>query len=253
VQHGVNLPPPQHAPRVFQRTPPSPFLDQVVQDYVQQGILVQQPISAAYHTFLVPKSSGAAQFIMDLSPLTQYYRVPHITLYSAARVLSTLQPWDKLFKVDLTSGFYQLRIRQQHHKFYGIHYRGIKYAFTRLPMGHPLDPYVLQRLSLAVAMYEYLHQQYDISMVSYLDDWLFFAPQPPAQQICQTIQDLGFTINHRKSILLPTSELVYLGLNINTLWTNVFIICNNFLPWYQMLLHWTYDASLDTSPGWHGP
>jgi hypothetical protein len=181
IQHGIDLPPPQHAPHVFQRTQPSPLMDQVMQDYTQQGILVRQPISAAYRAFLVPKSSGAARFVMDLSPLTQY-RVPHITLYSTARVLSTLQPWDKLFKIDLTSGFYQLRIRQQHRKFYGIYYRGVKYAFTCLPMGHPLGPYVLQRLSLAVATY--LNRHHDVSMVSYLDDWLFFAPQPPAHQIC---------------------------------------------------------------------
>jgi hypothetical protein len=189
-------------------------MDQVVQDFTQLGILVKQPISAAYRAFLVPKSSGAARFVMDLSPLTQYHRVPHITLYSAARVLSTLQPWDKLFKIDLTSGFYQLRIRQQHRKFYGIYYRGIKYVVTRLPMGHPLAPYVLQKLSLAVATY--LNRHHDVFMVSYLDDWLFFAPQPPAHRICQTIRQLSFTINKRKSVLVPTSELVYLGLNINT-------------------------------------
>jgi hypothetical protein len=135
-------------------------MDQVVQDYIQQGILIQQPITAAYRAFFVAKSSGAARFVMDLSPLTPFYRVPHITLYSAARVLSTLQPWDKLFKIDLTSGFYQLRIREQHRKFYRIFYKVHRLAFTRLPMGHPLAPYVLQRLSIAVA--NYLHRLYDI-------------------------------------------------------------------------------------------
>jgi hypothetical protein len=54
-------------------------------------------------------------------------------------------------------------------------------------------------------------------MISYLDDWLFFAPQPPAAQICQTIQRLGFTINYNTSVIIPTHQLVYLGLLINTI------------------------------------
>jgi hypothetical protein len=215
VQRGVDLPPPQHAPRVFQRTPPSNLMDQVIADYIQQGILQPAPIVAAYRAFLVPKSSGAARFVLDLSPLTPFYRVPHITLYSAARVLSTFQPWDRLLKIDLTSGFYQLRIRNQHHKFYGIYYKGQKLAFTRLPMGHPLAPYILQRVSLAVA--QYLNRHFNISMISYLDDWLLLSPQPPAARICQAIQRLGFTINAEKSILLPTHQLIYLGLHINTI------------------------------------
>jgi hypothetical protein len=87
VQHGVDLPPPQHAPRVFKRTQPSLLMDQVINDFIRQGILQPQPIVAAYRAFLVPKSSGAARFVMDLSPLTPFYLVPHITLYSAASLV----------------------------------------------------------------------------------------------------------------------------------------------------------------------
>jgi hypothetical protein len=53
-------------------------------------------------------------------------------------------------------------------------------------------------------------------MISYLDDWLFFSPQPPAARICRTIEALGFTINYQKSVVVPTHQLVYLGLLINT-------------------------------------
>jgi ribonuclease HI len=214
ITHGVDLPPPQHAPRIFQRTPPSVLMDQVIQDFQQQGIIQPHPVVAAYRAFLVPKSDGAARFVMDLSPLTPYYRVPHITLYSAARILFTLQPWNRLFKIDLTSGFYQIQIREQHWRHYGIFYRGQKFAFTRLPMGHPLTPYILQRISLAVA--KFLNQHYDISMNSYLDDWLLFSPQPPAARICRTIEQLGFTINYAKSVIVPTHRLIYLGLQIDT-------------------------------------
>jgi hypothetical protein len=80
-------------------------------------------------------------------------------------------------------------------------------------MGHPLAPYILQRLSTAVA--NKLNQQFQVSMIAYLDDWLIFGPHLPAPRILATLQQMGFTINFRKSIVQPTSRLVYLGLQID--------------------------------------
>jgi hypothetical protein len=76
VTHGADLPPPQDAPRVFQKTQALALMDQVIQDYVMQGILREQQISTAYRSFLVAKTDGSARFVMDLSPLTPHYRVP---------------------------------------------------------------------------------------------------------------------------------------------------------------------------------
>jgi hypothetical protein len=73
-------------------------MDQVIDHLKQQGILQSQPITAAYRCFLVPKGDRSARFVIDLSPLTPLYRVPKITLYSAARVLATIQPFDQMIK-----------------------------------------------------------------------------------------------------------------------------------------------------------
>jgi hypothetical protein len=118
-----------------------------------------------------------------------------------------------MIKLDLTAGFFQIPIRRDHWRFYGLYYRGQQYGLTRLPMGHPLAPYILQRIAQAVA--QLVNQQYGTAMVSYLDDWLLFQPHLPEQQIIQFIEDLGFTINFRKSIIAPTQHLTYLGLLID--------------------------------------
>jgi hypothetical protein len=109
VQHGASLPPPLHAPRCFQRTPPSPLMDEAIH-HLQQGILVPQRVTAAYRCFLVPKADRSARFVIDLSPLTSFYNVPRITLYGAARVLATIYPTDQMIKLDLSSGFFQIPI-----------------------------------------------------------------------------------------------------------------------------------------------
>jgi hypothetical protein len=191
------------------------MMDEVIADLKQQGILRPQRITSAYRCFLVPKADQSARFIIDLSPLTPLYRVPHITLYSAARVLSTIQPFDKMIKTDLTAGFFQVPLCRQHQHFYGVYYREQQLALTRLPMGHPMAPYVLQRLAKAVA--HHINNLFGTSMVAYLDDWLFFQPDIPAHHILQELHRLGFTVNQRKSILQPTSRLVYLGLDISAL------------------------------------
>jgi hypothetical protein len=136
-------------------------------------------------------------------------------LYSAAEVLVTIPPAAKLIKLDLTSGFFQFRIRNEHQHFYGIYYSGVRYAFTRLPMGHALAPSIMQRAAQAVA--SHLYQIFHIHMCAYLDDWLLWDIQPQqVQPILTELQRLGLTINIEKSIIQPSTALTYLGLRIDT-------------------------------------
>jgi hypothetical protein len=120
-----------------------------------------------------------------------------------------------MIKIDLRSGFFQLRIDPRFHRFYGIYYRHQRFAWTRLPMGHPLAPAIMQRFAIAVT--RLLHQVSDVTMVAYLDDWLLFSPRPmQVQTILTTLQSVGITVNKKKSILTPTTVLTYLGLRIDT-------------------------------------
>jgi hypothetical protein len=62
----------------------------------------------------------------------------------------------------------------------------------------------MQRVSLAVA--RTLHERFNITMVSYLDDWLIFSTEViPVQDILLVIQDIGLQVNLQKSVLRPTT------------------------------------------------
>jgi hypothetical protein len=152
---------------------------------------------------------------MDLSPWTDYYQLPPTTLYSAAQVLTAIPPASQLIKIDLKSGFFHFPIAPQHQQYYGVYYRGNRYALTRLPMGHALAPTIMQRASIAVAAH--LHQKFAVQMCAYLDDWLLWDLQShQVLPILAEIQSLGFTINAEKSTLQPATQLIYLGLHIDT-------------------------------------
>jgi hypothetical protein len=215
LRYGVHLPPPASPPPVFQRTAAAPLMDQVIQDLLHQQILVPyQDIVYAFRMFLVSKSDRSARPILDLSPWTPYYTTPAMRLYSAAEVLVSLGRDLPMIKIDLRAGFFQIKIRPAYYRYYGVYYQGRRYAWTRLPMGHPLAPAFMQRIATAVA--RHLHRQHGVSMVAYLDDWLLFGQHLPVLDILNTLQQLGLQINVQKSVLQPTTALVYLGLNIST-------------------------------------
>jgi hypothetical protein len=81
-------------------------------------------------------------------------------------------------------------------------------------MGHSLAPAFMQRVATAVG--RFLHHHHGVSMVAYLDDWLIFGHHMPVQDILNSIHQIGLQVNFQKSILQPTTALVYLGLHIST-------------------------------------
>lgn len=188
LTQGVHLPPPRNPTHHFFKTKQSPLMTEVVNDLIKNGILEHNPnISHAFRPFLVLKPSGAARPVYDLSPWTALYHPPPIRLYSAAGILTTIPPGAQMIKIDLRSGFFQIRIRPEHRQYYGVYYKGQRLQRTRLPMGHPLAPSIMQRVSTTVA--RHLHVMCDVSMVAYLDDWLFFSSQPiPVPSILHQIR-----------------------------------------------------------------
>jgi hypothetical protein len=73
----------------------------------------------------------------------------------------------------------------------------------------------MQRFAMDIA--RQLHTQFFVSVVAYLDDWLIFGQSVPATRIQQYLEDIGFTITRKKSVLSPTQKLTYLGLRISIL------------------------------------
>jgi hypothetical protein len=185
-------------------------------DLQESGILKEQPeIAFDFRMFLVAKSSGAARPIVDLSAWTPRYQTSPIRLYSAAEVLVTIDPNSVMVKIDLKSGFFQIPIRPEYYKYYGLYYRQRRLAWTRLLMGHPLAPSIMQRIATGVA--RAITQRFGVTMVAYLDEWLFFHHTAiPVSSTLHYLENMGFTINRDKSILQPTTSIIYLGQHIDT-------------------------------------
>jgi hypothetical protein len=152
-------------------------MDQVARDLIIHQILIPaEDITNAFRLFLVSKQDSSARPVLDLSPWIPYYETPPLRLYTAAEILQTIPEKAQIIKLDLKAGFFQTRIHPQCRRYYGIYYRGQKFHWTSLPMGHPLAPGIMQRFSMAIS--RTLHQRFDTVIVAYLDDWLFFSEVP---------------------------------------------------------------------------
>jgi hypothetical protein len=125
LQTGVHLPPPLHAPTVFNATRPTPLLQEVVHYLLQKRILIPyKDIRYAFRLFLVAKPSGSARPVVDLSAWTPIYSPPPIRLYSVADVLSTIPHQAKMIKLDLLAGFFQIPLHPDYFRYYGSLYAG---------------------------------------------------------------------------------------------------------------------------------
>jgi hypothetical protein len=171
---------------------------EVLDDMLQHGLMKEGQIWPADRCFLSNKPSGAARFITELSPLTPSYKLPSMRLNSAAEVIATIREDEHTIKLDLSPNFFETSIAPQHRQCYVIYYNGIRYRFTRLPMGQPLAPSLMQRTAQTVT--HILHRKHHVNMVAHLDDWLIFGRHIPQPHIMPTLTTLGFSISRKSNL-----------------------------------------------------
>lgn len=166
-------------------------------------------VICAFPVFPVPKPDGTVRPIIDFSAWTPYIHTPRFSLHSAGTALKSIPHKAFLIKIDLQSGFHQLKIDPSTGKFNGVYHNRVKYRLTRLPMGHALAPGVFQRFSDVII--RHIYDVLEVRGVAYLDDWLFYHEDgEELLRVPDYITHMGITINRNKSVLQPTRTLTYL-------------------------------------------
>jgi hypothetical protein len=104
--------------------------------------------------------------------LVKRYSTPLMRPYFAADVSDTIKLTEVMIKIGLETCFFQILIVPQHRRLCGIYYNGRAYLLTRLPVGHPLAPPIMQRFSQDIA---WMHnRRFKLSIVACLDKFLIF-------------------------------------------------------------------------------
>ena len=168
--------------------------------------------------FMVPKKDGGQRPVINLKHLNRFVKSEHLKMEGLHTVKALIQKNNSLAKVDLKDAFFMVPIAQQHQHLLLFTVGTKTFQFKCLPFGLCTAPRVFTKvLKPAIELLRAI----GIRLVIYMDDMLIMAHsnQMLREQIYQVlflIENLGFIINSKKSLLSPTQEIEFLGMIVNS-------------------------------------
>ena len=134
-------------------------------------------------------------------------------------VRDLVQEGDYLIKIDLKDAFWSVPVNRKSRRLMRFEWEGILYEFRSLAFGLGPAPWVFTKL-LKVPIS--LLRKLGFFLIIYLDDMLIAAKSrrealQARDSILFLLENLGFTINREKSVLIPVHILDFLGMTVNSL------------------------------------
>ena len=175
--------------------------------------------------FLTPKRDGSYRLILNLKTFNRLVVNHHFKMDSLYTITKLLAPNWFMASIDLKDSYYSVPIKASDRKLVSFKWKEQIYQFTCLPNGLSCAPRKFTKILKPVLAH--LHTKGDIS-VAHLDD-LYLQGQTFEDCIRNVIdttlllETLGFIVHPMKSVLVPTQEIVVLGLVINSLTLTVML------------------------------
>ena len=125
-----------------------------------------------------------------------------------------------MISLDLQDTYLQVPIHPESRRYLRFTMGGVPYQFRVLCFGLTTAPQVFTRLMAPISAI--LHR-YSIRMLRYLDDWLILAGTRTTcirarDRLLHLCEELGLQVNLRKSSLVPSQDMTYLGMQILSVW-----------------------------------
>ena len=204
------------------------LIDSEIQAMLDKGAIVKVPHSKDEFLstlFLVPKKSGDFRPVINLKPLNHFVQKIHFKMESIHTALSNITVGDLMVSLDLKDAYFSIPIFPPHRKYLRFVWRHSCFEFTCLPFGYSLAPRVFTKvLKPVVATLRFK----GIRLAIFIDDILIAAQ---SDTLCrdhmamtrELLESLGFLINFKKSQLLPSNQITYLGFQIDSVSMKLFL------------------------------
>ena len=167
--------------------------------------------------FLAPKKNGEWRPILNLKPLNQYIKPNRFSLETLKTVMSSPIKGKWATSVDLRDAYLHVPIHSSDRKWLRFFIQGKAYEFRCPPFGLSTSPRVFTRKVKAVAAF--LRRQ-EIQIHVYLDDWIIASSSSEEAKghlkiVMDTISDLEFIVNTKKSNLVPSQTPIFSGARLH--------------------------------------
>ena len=129
-----------------------------------------------------------------------------------------LKAGDWMARVDLKDAYFMIPMGQEDRDFLKFQWKDKTYQFTCLPFGLSSAPWVFTKTTRPVVA---TLRELGLHLVIYIDDILIMAETESLLKdhiiaVIYLLENLGFVINHPKSVLTPTQEIEFLGFTVNS-------------------------------------
>ena len=191
-------------------------LEGEVQALLNKGAIELAPLpSPGFYSrlFVVMKASGAWRPVIDLSTLNVRVQQTSFKMETLQSVLLSVRPGDWMVSLDLKDAYVQVPMHPDSRKFLRFMVGGKMYQFKVLCFGLSTAPQVFTRVMAPVSAI--LHRM-GVRLRRYLDDWLLQASSRKQvllalKTVLRLCRPLGIFVNWEKSQVIPTQQMVYLG------------------------------------------
>lgn len=184
------------------------------------AILETVPMDGQYISpvFLVPKPNGSFRFILNLKTLNQYIWNSPFKMEDFRTAKRLILPGDFMATLDLQDAYHLISVYKSHRKFLRFQWNKKLYEFQCLPFGLSTAPRIFTKVMRCVV--GFLRRR-GLSSVLYLDDLLLIGNSlaecnKNIHDTVSLLESLGFLINFKKSVLIPSVQCKFLGFIYNS-------------------------------------
>ena len=168
--------------------------------------------------FIIPKKNGKYRPVINLRFLNHFVHYDHFKQETFKVVVDLIQENDFFTSIDLSDAYFSVPIAAEFQKYLKFSWKGQLYKFVVLPFGLKSAPYVFTKILTPV--YAWFRLQ-NIHCSYYMDDSISMNSSNSLAQgntniMVDTLQHLGFDINYKKSVLVPTQRIAFFGFIINS-------------------------------------
>ena len=169
--------------------------------------------------FLVEKKDSGYRPVINLKKLNQNILYIHFKMEDLSLLKELLQKGDFLCKLDLKDAYFSVALHKISRKYLRFPWQGNLYEFLCVCFGLGPAPRIFTKL-MKIPMTSV--RRLNVRLIIYLDDILVM--RSSLEQIMMSrdtlifvLQNLGFVINFQKSVLNPSHQIRFLGVEIDSL------------------------------------
>ena len=168
--------------------------------------------------FLRPMPGGEIRPIKNLRETTKFIPLVHFKMESLKDLKNIRKVNDLMCKIDLKDAYFTVTLSKHSRKYVRFQWDGMIYEFMCLAFGlGPARPIFTKLMKVPVAILRRL----DIRLIIYLGDILLMGDSLEAIEMARDktlflMEQLGFMINLKKSVLEPSHCIEFLGMKIDS-------------------------------------